>query len=339
MSVVRPLAPSNDRDHRQSFRLASENGAALIFFGLLFLLPLVLDGYPIYILPQYMLYGLLAMSLGLIWGYGGLVSFGQGAFFALGAYAMGLLMKAGFGPINPGYLGLLAAVACSAAVAAFAGYFLFSAGVRQTYFILITLALSIIFEQLAVSQSDITGGYNGMFVNRMDLTFGPFGTIPLANDVAIYYTILPVVLICYFLLRWLVASKFGKILEGIRENEDRMIALGHNPVFYKTLAFTASGAVAGLAGAFYSGQANFVSPPVAGVLFSTQVVVWVAIGGRNSLLGALGGGVGIAYLSNYLSSLIPNYWQLIVGLIFIVVIAFFKGGVAGTLGNLVGRRR
>lgn len=320
-------------------RIFSEDTIAVVFFSALFLVPIIVSGYPIYILPQYMLYGLLAMSLGLVWGFGGLVSFGQAAFFALGAYAMGLLMKSPILPINPGYLGLIAAIGISGLVAAFAGYFLFSAGVRPTYFVLITLALSIIVEQLAVSQSHITGGWNGMFINRMDLTLGPLFQVSLFDDTHIYYTILPIVIICYISLRWMVSSRIGKILQGIRENEDRMIALGYNPASYKTLAFTISGAIAGLAGALYGTHANFASPSIAGVLFSTQVVVWVAIGGRSSLLGALIGGLGVSYLSNYLSAATPTYWQLIVGLVFILVIVFFKGGIAGALGKLVDRRR
>jgi len=322
---------------RWRFRLLSEDGAALLVFAGLFALPALIDGYPIYILPQYMLYGMLAMSLGLIWGFGGMVSFGQAAFFALGAYAMGLSMSSGIAVINPGYVGLLAAIGVSVLVASFAGYFLFSAGVRPTHFVLITLALSIIIEQLAVSQSRLTGGWNGMFINRMDLSFGPFGSLALWDDMPVYFVVLAVTLTTYLLLRWLVGSRFGKVLKGVRENEDRMIALGYDPALYKTVAFAVSGAVAGLAGAMYGAHANFASPSIAGVLFSTQVVVWVAIGGRNSLLGALLGGLGVAYLANALSALTPAYWQLILGLLFIAVIVFFKGGVAGALEQVLNR--
>jgi urea transport system permease protein len=323
---------------RWRFRVLSEDGAAVAFFAGLVVLPVFVAGYPIYILPQYMLYGLLAMSLGLIWGFGGIVSFGQAAFFALGAYAMGLSLNTGIGFINPAYLGLLAAILVGGAVAAFASYFLFTAGVRATYFVLITLALSIIVEQLAVSQSQITGGWNGMFINRMELTFGPLGAVSLFGDVPMYYFILVIVLGCYVLARWMLSVKFGKVLQGIRENEDRMEALGYNTAIYKTLAFTFSGGLAGLAGALYGTHASFVSPSIAGVLFSTQVVVWVAIGGRNVLLGALLGGLGVAYAANLLSAATPTYWQLILGLVFILVIVFLKGGIAGALDRLIHRQ-
>lgn len=315
-------------------RILTEPMAALLVFVLFALLPLMTSGYPIYILPQYMMFGVLAMSLGLIWGFAGILSFGQAAFFALGAYAMGLAMQQGL-VINPAYAGLLAAMIVGGAVALFTGYFLFSAGVRATHFVLVTLALSIIVERLTVSQSQITGGWNGMFVNRMSLSFGPLGEVSLYGDAAFFYFTLAAVTATYFFLYWIGISRFGKVLVGIRENEDRIVSLGINPAIYKTGAFTLSGMIAGLAGGLYGTQANFVSPSIAGVLFSTQVVVWVAIGGRNSLLGALLGGIGVAYLANYLSAVTPDYWQLILGLIFMAVIVYFRGGVAGAVERLV----
>lgn len=319
-------------------RIFTEPFAALVVFLLFALLPLITSGYPIYILPQYMMFGMLAMSLGLIWGFAGILSFGQAAFFALGAYAMGLAMQRGL-IVNPAYAGLLLAMIVGGAVALFTGYFLFSAGVRATHFVLVTLALSIIVEQLTVGQSQITGGWNGMFVNRMSLTFGPLGEVSLFGDAAFFYFTLAVVVATYFLLSWITVSRFGKVLVGIRENEDRIVSLGINPALYKTGAFTLSGMIAGLAGALYGTQANFVSPSIAGVLFSTQVVVWVAIGGRNSLLGALLGGIGVAYLANLLSAATPDYWQLILGLIFMAVIVYFRGGVAGAIERLIGLAR
>jgi len=314
----------------------SENGIAVAVLAVFAVLPLVISGYPIYILPQYMLFGVMAMSLGLLWGFVGILSFGQAAFFALGAYTIGLAMQSDLG-VNPAYVGLLLSLVVGGVLAALAGYFLFSAGVRPTYFVLVTLALSIMVEQIAVSQSEITGGWNGMFIDRMTVTVGPWIAVSLSADLPAYYSVLPVVALSYALLRWLVSARFGKILVGIRENEDRMAALGFDVSMYKTIAFAISGAVACFAGALYGTQANFVAPSLGGVLFSTEVVVWVAIGGRSSLLGALLGGVLVASLSNYLSAITPEYWQLVQGLIFILVIMFFKGGLAGAVAGL-GRR-
>ena len=265
-----------------SVRHYSETTAAAVIFVLLAVLPILVSGYSIYILPQYLLYGMLAMSLGILWGFTGILSFGQAAFFALGAYAMGLAAKWGFGG-NLAYTALVASLVIGAGLAAAVGYFLFSVGVRDVYFVLVTLALSIMVEQITVSQSQITGGYNGMFVPRLSLSLGAGHDIDLSSDAAIYYLVLPVVAAVYFLLRWLLDRPLGKVLVGIRENEDRVISLGFNTSLYKTVAFALSGAIGCLAGALYGAHANFVSPSLAGVLFSTQVVVWVAIGGREFL--------------------------------------------------------
>jgi len=318
--------------------LFSECGGALLAFTVLAFLPVFFSGYVIYILPQYMLFGVLAMSLGLLWGFAGLVSFGQAGFFALGAYTMGLAMKWG-GGIDPAYLGLLLSLVIGGVLAAMVGYFLFSAGVRGAYFVLVTLALSIMLEQIAVSQSQITGGWNGMFIDRMSLSFGPLGKVSLFEDAAIYYFILPIVAAIYVILYTLTKTKFGKVLTGIRENEDRLISLGFDASLYKTAVFAISGAVACFAGALYGTHANFVAPSLAGVLFSTEVVVWVAIGGRGSLLGVLLGGILVASFSNYLSTITPEYWQLVLGLLFVAVILYFRGGVAGAVAHLVNTRR
>jgi ABC-type branched-subunit amino acid transport system permease subunit len=168
----------------------------------------------------------------------------------------------------------------------------------------------------------------------MSLTFGSLGEISLYNDIPVYYAILPVVIAMYAFVRWFATRRFGKILIGIRENEDRMTALGFNISAYKTGAFALSGAIACLAGALYGAHANFVAPSLGGVLFSTEVVVWVAIAGRSSLLAALLGGIIVASLSNYLSTVTPDYWQLVLGIIFILVIVFLKGGVAGAISDL-----
>jgi urea transport system permease protein len=320
-----------ERKRRTGLRI-NETTVAIAVFILFALLPTVSSGYPIYILPQYLLYGMLAMSLGILWGYTGILSFGQAAFFAVGAYAMGLAAKWDVGG-NPAYVALLASLGIGAGLAAIIGYFLFSAGVRDVYFVLVTLTISIMVEQITVSQSQITGGYNGMFVPRMSLSVGSATEIELTSDAAIYYVILPVVAGVYFCLRWILYLPFGRVIVGIRENEDRAVSLGFNTWLYKTAAFALSGAIACLAGALYGTHANFVSPSLAGVLFSTQVVVWVAIGGRESLLGALLGAVAVAALSNYLTAITPEYWQLVIGIIFVLVIMAFKGGVAGALGR------
>jgi ABC-type branched-subunit amino acid transport system permease subunit len=283
-----------------------------------------------------MLLGVLAMSLAILWGYAGIVSFGQAAFFAIGAYSIGLVMKYASLPVNPAYVGILVGTLGAAIAALVIGYFMFSAGVRAAYFVVATLALSIIVEQTVKSFSNITGGWNGLYVDRMTLTLGSLFELSLFDDVPMYYTVLAVVVLIYLATMTLIRSSFGRIVIGVRENEDRMLALGFDVPAYKTLAFGLSGLLAGLAGALYATHANFAHPSNAGVLFSTQVVIWVAIGGRRSPIGAFAGAILVAALSNYLSSIkaIQNYWPLIQGLIFIAAIVSFREGLAGLVETL-----
>jgi ABC-type branched-subunit amino acid transport system permease subunit len=331
---------TTNRITAEARRFRGEDLAAVVMFAVLAAIPLIIGGYVVYILPQYMLLGVLAMSLAILWGYTGIVSFGQAAFFAIGAYAMGLVMKHAALPVNSAYLGILAGTAGGALVGVLIGYFLFSAGVRSTYFVVATLALSIIVEQTVKSFSNITGGWNGLYVDRMTLTLGPLFELSLFDDAPMYYTILAVVVVAYAVVAAVMRSRFGKILIGIRENEDRMLALGFSVPYYKTLALGLSGLLASFAGALYATHASFAHPSNAGVLFSTQVVIWVAIGGRHSLLGAFSGAIIVASLSNYLSSIeaIQDYWPLLQGLIFIAVIVLFREGLAGFVETVFGKR-
>ncbi len=306
------------------------NGLAVAVFVALFYVPYLTAGYAVFILPQYMLFGVLALTLCLLWGLGGMVSFGQGALFAVGAYAFGITLQHQDGAVGP-WLGLLVGALLGALIAGVIGYFLFTANVRDSYFVLVTLAISTIVYVVANSQSGLTGGFNGMYVDRA--TFSLFGAVDvsLKGDLSMYYTALAVTVLAYVGFRLLEVSAFGRILVSIRENEERTRALGFNTALYKTVAFAISGAVAAGAGGLYATDAGFVSPSLGGVLFSTGVVVWVAVGGRGYFIGALLGAIGISALSNALNSVIPEFWQLILGVLFVLVIVFFRRGLIGSL--------
>jgi urea ABC transporter permease protein UrtC len=308
--------------------LRSEVPWAALFFVLVAVLPIMAPDYVVFILPQYLLYGIAAMALGLIWGYGGVLSFGQAAFFGLGAYAMALALKE-FDAFNPGYAGLLLAPLAGAVLAAVLGWFLFSARVRESYFVIITLAVSVIFEQLAVSQSHITGGFNGMFVDRIRLTFFGREFVDLYANVPMFYTILIFTIGAYALARWAVTSRWGQVLVAIRENEMRTESFGFNTATYKTGAFALAAALTAAAGALYATHAQFVAPPLFGVGLSTQIIIWTAVGGRTTLLGTLLGGVVVSVASERLSKVFPAYWQLLIGIIFIVLVFLFRAQRSG----------
>lgn len=328
-----PPPPENARRQRIKRWATPENVLAVALFVAMFYVPYLVTGYPVFILPQYMLFGVLALTLCLLWGFGGMVSFGQGAFFALGAYALGITLQRVEGSASS-WLGLLLALVVGATVAGVIGYFLFSADVRDSYFVLVTLAISTIVFVIANSQSDLTGGFNGMFVERVTFPLPGGASLSTVSDLAAYYTVFAFTLLAYLGFRLLQSSPFGRVLVSIRENEDRTRALGYNTALYKTCAFAVSGGVAALAGALYATDAGFVSPSLGGVLFSTGVVVWVAVGGREYYVGALIGAIVISVLSNVLNSLIPEYWQLLLGVLFVLVIVFFPRGLIGSLLQL-----
>jgi urea transport system permease protein len=326
-------APSNvqpAKGRRKRRYLSAENVLAVLLFLALFYVPYLTAGYTVFILPQYMLFGVLALTLCLLWGFGGMVSFGQGAFFAIGAYAIGITLQRTESTAAP-WIGLLIGLVVGTVIAAVIGYFLFSADVRDSYFVLVTLAISTIVFVVANAQSDLTGGFNGMFIERVTFPLPGGAALSVAGDLTMYYTAFAFTLLAYLGFRFLQWSAFGRVLVSIRENEDRTRALGYNTALYKTAAFAISGGVAALAGGLYATDAGFVSPSLGGVLFSTGVVVWVAVGGRDYFVSALIGAIGISLLSNLLNSWIPEYWQLLLGLLFVLVIVFFRRGLVGSL--------
>ena len=324
--LARGLSPRGLTESR------AETLLAILVFVTICVIPYFIAGYVIYILPQYLLFGIMAMAVGLLWGFVGIVSFGHAAFFALGAYTVGVVMR-DLETASAGQIGLAAAPALGFVLAAVIGYFLFSGGVRDTYFVLVTLAVAVIFEVLATSQSQITGGFNGLSIAPISLVLPGMGETTLDGEYELYYLVLAITVVVYVLLRLLIASKFGRVLVGIRESEERTQALGFNTAIYKTIAFGLSGGLAAFAGGLYAGHAQFVAPSLGGVLFSTEVVIWVAVGGRSYLLGAFVGALTLASLSNYLSERFPEYWQLALGVLFLLVIMYFKEGLVGIVAR------
>ncbi len=311
--------------------------AGLVTVLALLCLPLVLSEYLAFLAGQYMLFGLLALSLGLIWGFAGILSFGQAAFFGIGAYSMALSFKY-VSVVNPAYVALVGTVLATSALAYAMGWFYFNADVSDDYFVIVTLALPVILAQLATTYSGVTGGFEGIFLSRMDLTV-PGITLPLGDDRLFYYIVLVALVGGYLLSRKLLSTHFGRVLIAIRENEERTKSLGYDTTKYKTQVFTFSGVLAGIAGALYAQLSTFVTPELIGFLLSTEVVLWVVLGGRGILLGAIGGGILVSALSTQLSSAFPQLYLLILGLIFIIVVVAFPRGIFGNLFEYIKEKR
>jgi urea ABC transporter permease protein UrtC len=315
---------------RFAARTTREKGLAVVL-AVLLLVPLATTRYLSFLSAQFLLFAILGLSLGLIWGYGGILSFGHAAFFGLGAYCMAWSYEYLSIGINSGYIGLVAAAIVPSVLAVLLGIFLFYSEVKDVYFVIITLAVAVILEQLATSSGimfEIFGGFNGLYLPRLSLTIPGLGGVGL-NDRMFYVLAVVAIAIAYVGCRRLVRSHFGQVLVAIRENEERTQALGYNTARYKTLVFGFSAGLAGIAGALYATLAGFISPTLLGFALSTEVVIWVAVGGRQYLGGAIVGSVLVNAFSSGLSEAISTRYRLILGLLFVLVVVGFRRGLAG----------
>jgi urea ABC transporter permease protein UrtC len=297
----------------------------LAVWGALALAPLALGDWQVGQLAQYFTYGLFAMSLALIWGHCGLLCFGQAVFFGIGAYAMSLVtlgMIPGLEDLPSSYLGILLAVLLPAGFANLLGRFLFyGRGLQGAYFAIVTLAINWTY----------IGGLNGL-MNVPPLNLGLLGGgLEVWDSVPVYYVTLALVFAVYLLLEALTRSRYGIVLRAIRDNQDRTGYFGYDTAAYKLTAFTIGAGVAGLAGAVFVTQFNFASPPLIGFTLSTEVLIWVALGGRTLLLAAFLGAILVRSMENVLSETLGTYWLLALGLLFVLSVVLFPRGLIGEI--------
>lgn len=292
----------------------------------LFLLPLFLDNYTLSQLSIYFCYGLLAMSLALIWGQVGLLCLGQAIFFGLGAYTMSLITLDMVPAISRAttVIGLMGAVIVPMLLAYLMSLLLFNGNKLDGAFLgLVTLALAVVAERF-FEHWRYGGGVNGLF-NIPALSFGG----QMLSETALYYVSLGVAVVVAAGLYALKYSRFGLLLKTIRENENRTNHLGVNTIALKTRTFVLAAGIAGLAGALFVTQFFFVSPNLVGFGLSTEVLIWVAVGGRFSFTAAFFGAITVRVLENTLDGYFENYWQLVLGSVFIVIVIFFPKGLFG----------
>lgn len=298
--------------------------AAVIWLGFA-VLPLLVDDWQLLQLAQFMTYGIFAMSLALIWGQAGLLCFGQAIFFGGGAYAMSLVTM-GMVPGVPAnsWLGLLAAMAVPALFANLLGRFLFyGKGLRGAHFGIVTLAIAVIAERLAVNW-DFIGGFNGL-MGVPPLNFALGGD--LIDGFPVYYTILAVAVIVFAALAAILRTPFGLALNALRNNEDRAAFLGYDNAHLKLAIFTIAAAVAGLSGALFVAQFAFASPTLLGFGLSTEVLIWAALGGKSLLIAAFLGAVVVRVAENFLSEILGPLWLLGLGGLFVLCVIFFPRGL------------
>jgi len=279
--------------------------------------PFFLDTYMVNILIRALLLASLALTVDLLWGYTGILTFGQSAFFGIGAYACGLVFSHwGFGA-DWAILALVLGIVVAMAVAALAGWFAFYHGASPLYGSIVTLALPIIVTQVVFAGGRTTGSSSGL---------SGFPTYYWSLE--IWFWLAGVFLVLVTALAWLfVRSDMGRILVAIRENETRCAYLGIPVSRIKILLLVVAGAIGAIAGFGYAAFTNVVAPELGGFLLGTELLIWVALGGRGTLIGPVIGAIFIDVTSSYLSGSLPFYWKLLVGIVFVVVIVALPQGL------------
>jgi branched-chain amino acid transport system permease protein len=292
---------------------------AVAAVALLLATPPLLPPYPLTLLTQILIYAVFAMSLDLLLGYTGLASLGHAAYFGVAAYVVAILVtryQASF------WTCLVAAILAAAAVAAVFGL----VAIRATgvYFLMITLALGMIVWGLAFRWVSVTMGDNGISGIPRPHVLG----LSLAEPLPFHYLSLAVFLVAFAALWLIVRSPFGLSLQGIRETERRMRALGYDVWLHKYVAFVLGGAFAGLAGALWAYYDGFVSPVEVHLITSVEALLMVALGGPGTLFGPILGAAVIVLFKNLLS-IYTKRWLLILGLVYIGVIVLTPKGILG----------
>jgi branched-chain amino acid transport system permease protein len=276
-----------------------------------------------FLATQILIMALFALSLDLVLGYAGIITLGHAAFFGTGAYAAGLL--AVHGGLTEPLVGLLVAGVAAGIVGYLSGRLLLRT--EGLTLLMLTVATTIVLQKIAVERSDITGGSDGLRGIAMGPVLGLFA-FDLQGHTAYWY-VLAVVLALFALIRALVHSPFGRSLAGIRENVDRMHAIGAPVSERKLAAYTLSAAIAGIAGALLTQTTEFVADEVLSFERSGEVLIILILGGTGRLYGAFVGAFAYMVMQDKLAKAYPEYWQLGIGLMMIAVVLFARNGILG----------
>lgn len=312
------------------------------------------------LLGKYLCFALLALSVDLIWGFCGILSLGHGAFFALGGYAMGMYLMRQIGtrgvysdPVLPDFMvflnwkelpwywygfdsfafAALMVLVVPGVLGFVFGWLTFRSRVTGVYLSIISQAMTYALL-LAFFRNDMGfGGNNGLtdFKDILGFDIQADGT-----RIVLFVLSVTALALAYVLCRYIVASKLGRVLIGIRDAENRVRFLGYRVEHYKLFLFTVSSVLAGIAGALYVPQVGIINPSEFAPANSIEIVIWVAIGGRGSLYGAALGAVLVNYGKTYFTGALPEAWLYVLGGLFIAVTVFLPKGIVGTVPSFTG---
>ncbi|MEA5419415.1 urea ABC transporter permease subunit UrtC [Spirulina sp. CCNP1310] len=331
-------------------------GIAIVVFGIVLMgvIPSLLPAFQLKLLGRFLSLAIVALGVDLIWGYTGLLSLGQGIFFALGGYglAMHLSLQLPEGQIPsffslygveklpffwyPYYsfpLTLILIVLVPGIVAGILGYVVFRNRIKGVYFSILTQAALLVFFNFFNGQQKLINGTNGLKTDTAEL-FGQVVGSPRMQWMFYQYTVLALIAV-YLLCRWLTSGRFGRLLVAIRDDENRVRFSGYDPTWFKVLVFAVSGAITGIAGALSTIQSGIITPSEMEVAFSIEIVIWVAVGGRATLVGALIGTLLVQYARVTLSAKFPEAWLFFQGFLFLLVVTVLPDGIIGWLTAFV----
>jgi len=321
-----------------------------------------LSDYAVALVGKIMCYAICALAMDLIWGYTGILSLGHGVFFALGGYAMGMYLMRQIGTDGnyksqlPDFMvfldwktlpwhwsfsdsfaaTLLLVVAVPGLVAFVFGYFAFRSRIKGVYFSIITQAMTFATMLLFFRNETGFGGNNGF------TDFKRILNIPIAtpNMRMTLFVLTGVTLLGFFLLaRWLVGSKFGRVLQAVRDAETRVMFSGYNSIGYKLTIWTISAMMCGVAGALYVPQVGIINPSEMSPANSIEIAIWAAVGGRATLIGPIVGAFVVNGAKSWLTVAYPEFWLYVLGALFIGVTLFLPDGVVGLVRKLTGGKK
>jgi urea transport system permease protein len=331
----------------------------LIFYGLLLILllsaPLFLSDFRLNLLGKYLTFAIVVLGLDLLWGYTGVLSLGHGVYFGLGAYAMGMYLKleAAHGGLpdfmqwsglqklpafwhlfqNP-LSAILLGIFIPALLAALLGFLTFRNRINGVYFTILSQALAVIVVTLFIGKQDLTGGTNGL---TGFTTILGHSLVSQQTQTVIYFMTVLMLAFSFIICKKLVSGRLGKVLIGIRDGENRLRFIGYDSSIYKTFIYALSAGIAGLAGILFVLQVGIISPAMIGIVPSVEMVLWVALGGRGTLIGPVIGAILVNGAKTGFSESYPDIWTYFLGLLFVVVVVFLPNGIAGLTKSITER--
>lgn len=330
----------------------------MALFAFLLVFPFLGSTYWIYVMSGIMAYIIFALSLDLLWGYTGLMSMGHSLLFGAGGYMIGIfcayINRADWVEYEklPWFLAPLAsqtgafvmALLLPAVISLVIGFFMFTGKIQGVFFSLITLALSGVAELFVINQSVYTHGNSGISITSRTIISDAKDAR--MSDFAFYFVILLFLLLSYGLCMLIVHSRVGKVLQAVRENESRLTFFGYKPSAFKMLIYTVSGMMAGLAGVLYVRTQGSVNSTAVGINLATLVLVWVAVGGRGNLTGAMVGTLVLQVAETVLNSVFSGisadfaqYWKLVLGIVILVIVFVIPKGIVGTFVDIQQKAR